>query len=96
MIFYAYENWRAHGHRVTVHAANCPFCNDGCGVRGGTRSDNGRWHELGEFFSPEEALECASRITPALTARLCGACRLKPRPVPRTAGEQSPRIFHGS
>lgn len=77
MIFYAYENWRAHGHRITVHTASCAFCNNGRGARGGTRSDNGTWHKLGEFASPEEALECASRITSAPTARLCGAvaCR---------------------
>jgi hypothetical protein len=51
MIFYAYENWRAHGHRVTVHTASCAFCNDGRGARGGSRADNGKWHKLGEFVS---------------------------------------------
>jgi len=40
-MFYACENWRAHGHRVTVHVASCPFCNDGRGVRGGTSASNG-------------------------------------------------------
>lgn len=61
MIFHAYENWRAHGHRVTVHAASCAFCNDGRGACGGPRTDNGKWHKLGEFVSCEEALACASR-----------------------------------
>ena len=77
MIFYAYENWRAHGHRITVHAASCPFCNDGRGARGGTRADNGKWHKLGEFSSAKDALGWASRMIPGTTARLCAAagCR---------------------
>ena len=71
-IFWAYENWRAHGHRVTIHSAGCAYCNDGQGLRGGTRADNGKWHKLGEFSSPEVALAQAQSLLKAPTARICG------------------------
>ena len=32
---WAYENWRAHGHRATVHRGECSMCNEGAGVHGG-------------------------------------------------------------
>lgn len=71
-IFWAYENWRAHGHRVTVHSAECPYCNFGRGVRGGTRADNGKWHELGEFSEVGLALAMARSFFPAPRVRVCG------------------------
>jgi len=30
--FWVYENWRAHGHKVTVHRGDCGHCNHGTGV----------------------------------------------------------------
>lgn len=71
MRFWIYENWRANGHRATVHRASCGHCNDGEGQKGGTRSDNGRW--LGPFAHVDEA-EAAARTTGAGTRR-CGVCR---------------------
>ena len=74
MKYYAYENWRAHGHVTKVHDCDCSFCNDGKGMSGGTRADNGQWHHLGDFDSPDAALGAArARITSG-TVRLCGAC----------------------
>ncbi len=68
--FYVYENWRAHGHRATVHEGRCGYCNEGQGVRSGTRSDNGTWH--GPFVTFREARDKASQAT---EPRLCAACR---------------------
>jgi hypothetical protein len=70
--YWAYENWRANGHRVTVHDAACRFCNHGNGLNGGTRADNGTWHKLGDFASASEALEHARQTKKAALARLCG------------------------
>lgn len=68
--FWAYENWRAHGHRVTIHRADCGSCNHGTGVHGGGQTANGKWH--GPFRSPEEATTAVnlSRIE----VRHCGRC----------------------
>lgn len=49
MKYFAYVNWRAHGHITEMHRHDCPFCNEGKGIAGGTRSDNGQWLKLGEF-----------------------------------------------
>jgi hypothetical protein len=76
-IHWAYENWRANGHKLIVHKAECRFCNNGKGLSGGTRPDNGTWHNLGDFGSPTEALEYARRIVKASITRLCGACAPK-------------------
>ena len=74
MEYFAYENWRAHGHVTKVHLSGCPFCNDGQGVGGGTRADNGQWHQMGNFDSPVAALAAVrTRITSG-TVRLCGTC----------------------
>jgi hypothetical protein len=43
--FGAYENWRAHGHRATVHRGGCSMCNQGAGVHGGGETPNGKWLE---------------------------------------------------
>jgi hypothetical protein len=69
--FWAYENWRANGHCVKVHEASCRCCNGGIGQRGGTRADNGKWHELGVFASTEEAVESARRRLGINPTRLC-------------------------
>jgi hypothetical protein len=71
-MYLAYENWRASGHQVTVHNADCRFCNKGDGLNGGTRGDNGTWHKLGEFSSSTEALENVRRILRVPVTRLCG------------------------
>jgi hypothetical protein len=70
-IYWAYENWRAGGHKITVHNADCRFCNRGKGLNGGTRADNGTWHELGDFPSPSEALARARHIKKVSATRLC-------------------------
>lgn len=57
--FWAYENWRAHGHCATVHRGECSMCNDGTGVHGGGETRNGKWH--GPFSSYGGASSVASR-----------------------------------
>jgi len=74
MEYFAYENWRAHGHITKVHRHDCPFCNKGRGMAGGTRPDNGRWLELGEFETLEDALAAAQTLVTHGTVRLCGTC----------------------
>jgi hypothetical protein len=59
MAFWAYENWRAHGHRARIHRAECGACNDGAGVQGGSTTPKGRWH--GPFITVESAIEAATR-----------------------------------
>lgn len=68
--FWAYENWVAYGHRVTVHHGDCGFCNYGAGVHGGGQTRNGRW--LGPFGSPEEAKAAGERT--GAEARSCSRC----------------------
>lgn len=74
MKFFAYENWRANGHLTKIHRGDCAFCQNGKGIGGGTRNDNGRWIELGEFETANEALSAARMIVAEGTARLCGKC----------------------
>lgn len=74
MHYYAYENWRAHGHRVTVHRATCSFCNEGKGVAGGTRKDNGRWFDLGAHITPASAFKQAQKSLEAPLTKSCGFC----------------------
>lgn len=71
MTYYVYENWRAHGHQSRVHRAECGQCNNGCGVAGGTRSDNGKWH--GPYGTFNEA-DDVSRKLPG-EHHLCKICR---------------------
>jgi len=72
--YYAYENWRAKGHGARVHNAGCSFCNDGKGVAGGTRPDNGKWHSLGIFETPEDALAKARAQITGASVRFCQTC----------------------
>lgn len=69
LAFWVYENWRAHGHQATIHRAGCRHCNNGNGARGGTRSDNGKWHPAGTV---EDAVEVATATGAAV--RRCGVC----------------------
>lgn len=74
MDYWAYENWRAHGHVTKVHRHDCAHCNDGRGQQGGTRADNGRWLHLGVCRSPDEAIEKARRLVDGGVVRCCGVC----------------------
>lgn len=66
-----YENWRANGHRATVHVASCAHCNAGAGRGGGTDAANGRWH--GPFLTGPAATDAAARTVAEI--RRCGHCR---------------------
>jgi len=74
MKYFAYENWRAHGHITKVHTADCPFCKGGLGLAGGTRPDNGRWIDLGNFYAVEDALAAAETTVEESTIKRCGVC----------------------
>jgi hypothetical protein len=74
MRYFTYENWRARGHVTKVHANDCPFCNNGKGMNGGTRWDNGRWIDLGVFDHPTAALAVARKVITKGTVRSCGSC----------------------
>jgi hypothetical protein len=67
--FWVYENWRAHGHRATVHRSDCRSCNSGAGVHGGTLTPNGKWH--GPYQSLDEARSAASRDAKLRECRRC-------------------------
>jgi F-type H+-transporting ATPase subunit beta len=62
MDYWTYENWRARGHKAVVHLGTCRFCNQGQGLSGGTRQDNGKWH--GPFDSLEKAKAAVPGIRP--------------------------------
>ena len=70
MSLWVYENWRAHGHRATVHLASCAHCKAGTGQQGGTEATNGRWH--GPFASSGAATEAALRT--GAEVKRCGHC----------------------
>ena len=68
---WAYENWRAYGHRATIHRGDCGTCNQGLGItdRGGETA-NGKWH--GPFDSGKEARSAVRRRS--VEVRDCGRC----------------------
>ncbi|HKY53827.1 MAG TPA: hypothetical protein VJM08_05935 [Anaerolineales bacterium] len=68
MAYYIYENWRAKGHRTMIHLSDCHFCNNGKGLAGETRPDNGKWH------GPYKDLESAESFARTTGVRLeyCG------------------------
>lgn len=68
--FWVYENWRANGHRATVHRADCGHCNDGIGQQRGTNPSNGQW--LGPHSTAEDAVTAASAT--GAEVRRCSAC----------------------
>lgn len=74
MMYYAYENWRAHGHVTKVHRQDCVFCNHGKGLAGGTRGDNGTWVKLGDLPTPHEALALTKRKIRSGEIRFCRTC----------------------
>ena len=58
MNYWIYENWRAHGYRVTIHKETCSFVNSGRGIhQGATPGRNGQWH--GPFRNYQEAMRTA-------------------------------------
>lgn len=67
--YWVYENWRAQGHKAVVHRSTCAFCNDGAGLSGGTRSDNGRW--LGAFEAEEDAKAAATGTGGVVSIHRC-------------------------
>lgn len=73
--FWVYENWRARGSVAKVHASDCPFCNEGRGLAGGTRADNGNWRRLGNFADGAEALNFARQTSTMKEVRRCGHVR---------------------
>jgi hypothetical protein len=74
MRYFAYENWRAHGHVTKVHTADCPFCKGGLGLSGGTRPDNGRLIDLGDLLGVEEAVAAAKKSARESAVKKCGVC----------------------
>ena len=74
MKYFANENWRAHGHITKDHRHDCPLCNEGKGMAGGTRPDNGRWLDLGTFKTSDDAIVAARTRVAEGTVRLCGTC----------------------
>jgi len=70
MAYWAYENWVANGHRVTVHVDICSFCNCGNGVHGGGRTANGEWH--GPYENYDAARDAVAKVDVAI--RNCLKC----------------------
>jgi hypothetical protein len=68
--FWAYENWRAHGHRLTIHRGECGACHHGAGVHGGGQTPNGTWH--GPFRSADEARSAVT--SGSVEVRDCARC----------------------
>ena len=68
--YWVYENWRAHGHRATVHRGDCGHCNHGSGVHAGSGTHNGSWH--GPFSTADEAAALGRRQGAAV--RACASC----------------------
>lgn len=68
--YWVYENWRAHGHRATVHLGVCSHCKDGKGQKNGTSPANGEWH--GPYRSSAEAVGKAQAL--AKLTRTCKVC----------------------
>lgn len=72
--YWVYENWRAHGHQAKLHNSTCPFCNNGKGLSGGTRKDNGRWIALGEFNNHLSASQHAKVMARGAKLEECRVC----------------------
>ena len=70
MAYWTYENWRAKGHRATVHRADCGHCNEGQGTGRGEEGRNGRWH--GPFATGAGAARAGTESGAAVSS--CGSC----------------------
>lgn len=53
MNLYAYEDRQTLRHRLTIHASDCEYCNDGKGNSNGRDRMFGAWH--GPFTSLDQA-----------------------------------------
>jgi len=71
MAYWLYENWRSGPHRNRLHTADCLFCADGRGYRGGPDGSSGQWR--GPFDTFEQA-EAAGVELPGPTY-YCPMCR---------------------
>lgn len=69
MEYWTYENWRADGHKATIHVGHCGSCNHGQGKHGVGETPNGRWH--GPFSSPDRA---KSVVRSGAYVRPCQIC----------------------
>jgi hypothetical protein len=76
LTYYAYENWRAHGHKAVVHEACCAHCNHGAGLTTGTKPQiyRGRLRKNGRWHGPFETLTGAQAAVPGVTARVHTCC----------------------
>ena len=61
MRYYAYENWTR--YRARVHCEGCPYLTPArsARARSGDIGVNDRWHDLGEFATPGQAMAQARR-----------------------------------
>jgi hypothetical protein len=66
--FYAYDNH--HRDRATVHRSECPWCNHGRGVQGGSSGSNDQWH--GPFSSADDAY---AQVSHRADVGYCAFCR---------------------
>ena len=71
MEFWVYENWQAHGHRATIHLAECGHCQYGQGQHPGSTTKHGTWH------GPYESIQAAAMAAGSTGAqvRACRHCR---------------------
>jgi hypothetical protein len=67
-MFWAYENWRAHG-RATIHLEHCGHCNGGLGKHSSASNQNGKWLH---FQNREEVREYF--LERSIEVRSCGSC----------------------
>ena len=73
--FYAYDNH--HRNRARVHRSECPWCNHGQGVQGGSSGVNDQWH--GPFDFAEDAY---ARVSDRADVGYCAFCRPQDREAP--------------
>ena len=77
--FYAYDNH--HRDRARVHRSECPWCNHGQGVQGGSSGANDQWH--GPFDSAEDAY---ARVSNRSNVGYCAFCRPQDQEAPHPLG----------
>lgn len=67
--YYLYENYPT--NRVTIHASDCGFCNDGNGRHGEPATANGKWHgPYSDIFTAKSISERLMR--PVAVHQCCG------------------------
>ena len=67
--FYLYENYPT--NRVTIHASDCGFCNEGKGKTGESVTPNGKWHgPFADVFTAKAVSEQLRR--PIAIHQCCG------------------------